>query len=81
MHNGKNWNAITELLPGRTKVQCSNRWHNSLNHSIDKQATRRTDAWTKDEDSKLNCAIQMYGDKDWSLVAALVPGRTKSQFE
>jgi hypothetical protein len=29
MHGGKDWNAIATLVPGRTKSQCKNRWHNS----------------------------------------------------
>jgi hypothetical protein len=27
-HGGKNWDAIAALVPGRTKNQCRNRWHN-----------------------------------------------------
>jgi hypothetical protein len=29
-HGGKNWVEIVALVPGRTKKQCLNRWHNSL---------------------------------------------------
>jgi hypothetical protein len=25
-HGGKNWEGIAALVPGRTKVQCANRW-------------------------------------------------------
>jgi hypothetical protein len=35
--------------------------------------------WTVDEDSKLKDAFQTHGGKNWSGIAALVPGRTKSQ--
>jgi hypothetical protein len=35
-HGGKNWVAIAALVPGRTKIQCKNRWHNGLDPSIDR---------------------------------------------
>jgi hypothetical protein len=30
MHGGKDWASITALLPGRTKYQCTSRWHYAL---------------------------------------------------
>jgi hypothetical protein len=78
MHGGKNWAAITALMPGRTKRQCSSRWHNTLNTSIDR-TIGRSDRWTEDEDNKLTDAIQLHGGKDWVAITALVPGRTKKQ--
>jgi hypothetical protein len=41
--------ATTVLVPGRTQKQCSNRWHDGLDPSID-QATGRTGKWAEDED-------------------------------
>jgi hypothetical protein len=41
--------------------------------------TGRTGTWTEDEDIKLKDAVQMHGGKNWIAIAALVPGRTKSQ--
>jgi myb proto-oncogene protein len=35
--------------------------------------------WTKEEDSTLKDAVDMYNGKNWAAIAALVPGRTKSQ--
>jgi hypothetical protein len=35
--------------------------------------------WTAIEDSQLKDAVQTHGDKDWSAISALVPGRTKVQ--
>jgi hypothetical protein len=29
-HGGKNWKAITALVPGRTQSQCHSRWHHRL---------------------------------------------------
>jgi hypothetical protein len=79
MHNGKNWFAITALVPGRTRQQCRSRWHGALNPSIDWTPGRK-DKWTPDEDAKLKNVVQMQGvRKDWVLIATQVPGRTKKQ--
>jgi hypothetical protein len=81
MHGGETWAAIAALVPGRTKIQCSSRWHNTLQHS-NNPAPGRWGIWTEDEDSKLMDAVQMHSGKDsknWFAIAALVPGRTKKQ--
>jgi myb proto-oncogene protein len=77
-HGGKNWGAIAALVPGRTNIQCRDRWHNALNPSIDR-ANERTGKWTADEDSTLKDAVQTHGSKNWGLTAALVPDRKESQ--
>jgi hypothetical protein len=77
-HGSKDWETIAALVPGRTNVQCCNRWHHVLNPSID-QANRRKGSWTEDEDIKLKNSVQIHGGKDWAAIAALVPGRTNSQ--
>jgi hypothetical protein len=79
MHSGKNWTAITTLVPGRTKEQCYQRWHDVLDPSIDRTAPVRTGKWTEDEDLKLQYSVQMHGGKDWAAIAVMVPGRTKQQ--
>jgi hypothetical protein len=77
-HGGKNWGAIAALVPGRTSSQCRKRWHSALNPSI-ALAAGRTGTWTADEDSKLKDAVQTHRGKNWSVIAELVPGRTKMQ--
>jgi hypothetical protein len=77
-YGGKNWNAIAALMPGRTKIQCNKRWHDSLDPSINR-ANERTGKWTAVEDSKLMNAVKTHGGKNWIAIAALVPGRTKIQ--
>jgi hypothetical protein len=77
-HGGKNWDEIATLVPGRTQIQCRSRWKNVLDPSIDR-ASRRTGTWTEDEVSKLKAAVRTHGDKNWGAIAALVPGRTRSQ--
>jgi hypothetical protein len=74
-HGGKNWGAIAALVPGRSEKQCWSRWRDALDPSIE----RRTGKWTAAEDSKLRDAKQIYGDKNWAAIAALVPGRAEKQ--
>jgi myb proto-oncogene protein len=78
LHNGKDWCAISALVAGRTKQQCCQRWHNVLDPSIGRESGRSSN-WTKDEDAKLKDSVQTHGGKNWEAIAALVPGRTKSQ--
>jgi hypothetical protein len=77
-HGGKNWVAIAALVPGRTRRQCSDRWHNALVPSADR-ATVRADNWTAVEDSKLKDAFQIHDGKNWGAIASLVSDRTPKQ--
>jgi hypothetical protein len=77
-HGHKNWSTIAALVPGRTRIQCNNRWHNTPNPSIE-PANGRKGSWTAVEDSKLKDAVQRHGCKDWAALSALIPGRTKQQ--
>jgi myb proto-oncogene protein len=77
-HNGEDWVAIAALVPGRTKTQCNARWHNAL-YSKSDETTARAGKWTTDEDSTLTDAVEKHNGEDWVAIAALVPGRTKTQ--
>jgi hypothetical protein len=77
-HGDKDWIAISAQVPGRTRVQCSNRWHDALVSTIDPVAAR-TGKWTADEDTKLKDAVPAQGYKDWVAISAKVPGRRKRQ--
>jgi hypothetical protein len=77
-YGGKNWNAIATLVPGRTNIQCFHRWQDVLDPSIGR-ASGRTGKWSEDEYNTLKDAVQTHGDKDWVVIALLVPGRTRSQ--
>jgi hypothetical protein len=78
MHGDKNWIAVAALVPSRTKRQCRERWLKALDLSID-LAIDHKGAWTEDEDFKLKKSVQIHGGKDWAAIAALIPGRTRSQ--
>jgi myb proto-oncogene protein len=76
-HGGKNWKAITALVLGRTREQCRDRWYGALVSNID-PTTARAGKWTADEDKQLRDGVREHGGKNWKLIAAFVPGRTKS---
>jgi hypothetical protein len=78
VHGGENWCAISALVPGRSKAQCSGRWRTILDTNID-PTTARAGSWTADEDKKLKDAVLTHGGKDWAVIVALVPGRTRKQ--
>jgi hypothetical protein len=77
-HGGKNWKEIAVLVPGRTRIQCRDRWKDGLDPSINR-ANRRTGKWAEDEANKLKDAVQTHGGNNWAEIAALVPGRTAKQ--
>ncbi|XP_058091569.1 uncharacterized protein LOC131237684 isoform X2 [Magnolia sinica] len=68
----KTWMKIAQFVPGRTQVQCRERWVNTLDPSLN------LEPWTEEEDSKLKAAIAEHGHC-WSKIAAMVPPRTDSQ--
>jgi hypothetical protein len=77
-YGGKNWKAAAALLPGRTKNECKNRWNDVSKNSIDQVAVR-SGTWTEAEDDKLKDAVHRHSRRDWSVIATMVPGRSKSQ--
>ncbi|GLT60360.1 hypothetical protein SLA2020_331290 [Shorea laevis] len=68
----KNWKKIAEFVPGRTQVQCRERWANSLDPSLSQSK------WSEEEDLRLEAAIEEHG-YCWSKVAACMPSRTDNQ--
>jgi hypothetical protein len=77
-HGGKNWAAISKLVPGRTRIQCYNRWKDALDPGIALTAGSKG-KWTAIEDSKLQDAARTHGGMNWAAITSLVPGRTRSQ--
>jgi hypothetical protein len=39
-HNGKDWTAISALVPGRTKIQCTSRWYRVMDSKSDETTAR-----------------------------------------
>ncbi|KAK1429304.1 hypothetical protein QVD17_11510 [Tagetes erecta] len=72
LFGAKNWNKIAKFVPGRTQVQCRERWVNCLDPCLN------MNEWTRDEDLKLIKAIEEH-NYCWSRIAASVPPRTDSQ--
>ncbi|KAL9170279.1 hypothetical protein ABFS82_04G134600 [Erythranthe guttata] len=68
----KTWKKVARYVPGRTQVQCRERWVNCLDPSL------KMAKWTEEEDSKLKEAISKHVFC-WSKVASCVPGRTDNQ--
>ncbi|KAL5815509.1 hypothetical protein ACOSQ4_026150 [Xanthoceras sorbifolium] len=68
----KNWKKIAQFVPGRTQVQCRERWVNSLDPSVNRGE------WTEEEDLRLEAAIEEHG-YCWSKVAAFLSSRTDNQ--
>ncbi|GJY37382.1 Myb domain protein 4r1 [Tanacetum coccineum] len=72
LFGAKNWNKITKFVPGRTQVQCRERWVNCLDPSL------KVDEWTEEEDMKLKAAVEEH-NHSWARVAACIPPRTDNQ--
>ncbi|KAL6010925.1 hypothetical protein ACLOJK_001368 [Asimina triloba] len=60
----KTWKKIAQFVPGRTQVQCRERWVNTLDPSLN------LEPWTEEEDTKLKTAIAEHG-YCWSKIAAM----------
>jgi len=68
-----NWIKIQKHVPGRTDVQCRERWCNILDPKL------KDGPWTKEEDELLMKAIEKHGIGKWSKIAEEVPSRTDNQ--
>jgi hypothetical protein len=70
---GNNWVEVATLVPGRTNVQCRERWINTVDPGKNKGK------WKPEEDAKLTRAVKTHG-KQWVAVAAmLLGGRTNKR--
>lgn len=65
----KKWSKIANHLPGRTDIQCRERWCNILDPSLEEVE------WTKEEDMKLLNLNRIHGNK-WSRIAKEYGNRT-----
>ncbi|KGG51380.1 hypothetical protein DI09_37p170 [Mitosporidium daphniae] len=67
------WSQVQQMVPGRTDVQCRERWSNILDPSLN------LGKWSAEETSRLKDLVMMFGLGKWSLVASHLPNRTDNQ--
>ena len=72
-YGGRNWKKISEMLDGRTDVQCLHRWQKVLRPGLVKGP------WTKEEDENVIRLVEKYGVKSWSFIARQLDGRLGKQ--
>lgn len=73
-HGTSRWSTIQTMVPGRTDVQCRERWTNILDPSL------QQGPWTPAEDKILIDLVRRHGQGRWSAVAAAMPtSRTDNQ--
>eukprot|EP01118_Nematostelium_gracile_P009440 TRINITY_DN3185_c0_g1_i2.p1 TRINITY_DN3185_c0_g1~~TRINITY_DN3185_c0_g1_i2.p1 ORF type:complete len:485 (-),score=120.92 TRINITY_DN3185_c0_g1_i2:448-1902(-) len=68
--NGRHWVKISQHVPGRTDVQCRERYMNILSPELN------TGPWTPEEDKLLIAAVEEHGEGKWSQIAKSIPSRT-----
>jgi len=71
--SGKKWKEIAIHVPGRSEVQCLNRWQKVLKPGIIKGT------WTPEEDATLTRLVSIHGPKNWSKIAEHLNGRIGKQ--
>jgi hypothetical protein len=74
-----NWVAFAKLFPGRSNVQCRNRWVEYVDPTVDRTTTNVKGTWTAEEIVKLTDAVKTHGACNWNKIAALVSERTQIQ--
>lgn len=67
----KNWKKISELVPGRTASQCSQRWRRV-------QPCKIRQSWSLKEDKQVLELVERFGH-NWGIISSFVEGRTGKQ--
>ncbi|XP_053138349.1 snRNA-activating protein complex subunit 4 isoform X2 [Hemicordylus capensis] len=69
----REWYKIRTEVPGRTDLQCRDRYLNSLHYDIKKGK------WSEEEERKLVELTEKYGTGRWAKIASELPHRSGSQ--
>ncbi|ELP89806.1 transcription factor MYB48, putative [Entamoeba invadens IP1] len=72
--HGKNWEAVSQCVDGRTKKQCKERFTQKYDPSITRQP------WSMQEDMTIITAQQIYGNK-WTVIQHFLPGRSPNNIK
>ncbi|XP_061642128.1 v-myb avian myeloblastosis viral oncogene homolog-like 2b isoform X1 [Phyllopteryx taeniolatus] len=67
------WRNVAIHIPNRTEHQCQHRWLKVLDPELIKGP------WTKEEDEKVIELVNLYGNKQWAVVAKHLKGRVGKQ--
>nr|XP_020448704.1 myb-related protein B [Monopterus albus] len=67
------WKYIASYIPNHSEHQCQHRWFKVLDPELVKGP------WTKEEDEKVIELVNLYGNKQWAIVAKHLKGRLGKQ--
>lgn len=73
-HGDRDWVKVAALVPGRSYLQCRQRWIRYLT-----ETDLIMGQFTTEEDVKLTAAVLKHGIKNWIAVAEMVPRRSFQQ--
>jgi hypothetical protein len=70
----KDWDSISQQVPGRSTRQCRDRWLNYLSPDVNRMP------WTTDEDALLFDLLQTHGPK-WGCLVTFFHNRTQNNIK
>ncbi|XP_037097642.1 v-myb avian myeloblastosis viral oncogene homolog-like 2a [Syngnathus acus] len=68
----RNWNTVATLLPGKTELQCLQRWKSLIGNVV-------AECWSKEEDEKIKELVGRFGTNRWSMICKQLNGRMENQ--
>ncbi|CAK9868430.1 unnamed protein product [Sphagnum jensenii] len=73
VYGARGWKRIATHVPGRSEIQCRERWCNVLDPSI------KIEDWTPEENIRLKELVVKHGSHRWAAVASEMGCRTDNQ--
>ena len=67
------WKRVARHFPGRSEMQCLQRWKKVLDPGLVKGP------WSAQEDATIRRLVEKYGPRHWSTIASHLPGRVGKQ--